>query len=196
MKNVITTILSVVWILLSVSVHSIEALGYAVLASEGDIEIRKYEPHLLASVRVTGDFEDAGSKAFRPLFKFISGENTSDSKIAMTAPVIQSSDDSEWLISFVMPSEYDLESLPVPASAVVEVSSEPEMVMAAMQYSGGWSKSRYQKHEDLMMQALATSNYKSCGAPKWARHNAPFTPWFMRKNEILVPLCSAQASSL
>ena len=196
MKNAITTILSVAWVLLSVSVHSIEALGYAVLASEGDIEIRKYEPHLLASVRVTGDFEDAGSKAFRPLFKFISGENTSDSKIAMTAPVIQSSDDSEWLISFVMPREYDLESLPVPASAVVEVSSEPEMVMAAMQYSGGWSKSRYQKHEDLMMQALATSNYKSCGAPKWARHNAPFTPWFMRKNEILVPLCSAQASSL
>ena len=196
MKNLITTILSVVWILLSVSVHSIEALGYAVLASEGDIEIRKYEPHLLASVRVTGDFEDAGSKAFRPLFKFITGENTSDSKIAMTAPVIQSSDDSEWLISFVMPREYDLESLPVPSSAVVKVSREPEIIMAAMQYSGGWSKSRYQKHEDLMMQALATSNYKSCGAPKWARHNAPFTPWFMRKNEILVPLCSAQASSL
>lgn len=196
MKNVITTILSVAWVLLSVSVHSIEALGYAVLASEGDIEIRKYEPHLLASVRVTGDFEDAGSKAFRPLFKFITGENTSDSKIAMTAPVIQSSDDSEWLISFVMPREYNLESLPVPASAVVEVSSEPEMVMAAMQYSGGWSKSRYQKHEDLMMQALATSNYKSCGAPKWARHNQPWTPWFMRKNEILVPLCSAQASSM
>ena len=82
MKNVITTILSVASVLISVSVHSIEALGYAVLASEGDIEIRKYEPHLLASVRVTGDFEDAGSKAFRPLFKFITGENTSDSKIA------------------------------------------------------------------------------------------------------------------
>jgi len=149
MKQVITTILSMLSLTLSFSAHSIESLGYAVLANEGDIEIRKYEPHLLASVRVAGDFEDAGSKAFRPLFKFITGENTSDSKIAMTAPVIQTSDDSEWLISFVMPKEYDLESLPVPASAVVEVSSEPEMVMAAMQYSGGWSKSRYQKHETL-----------------------------------------------
>ena len=95
-----------------------------------------------------------------------------------------------------MPKEYDLESLPVPASTVVEVSSEPEMVMAAMQYSGGWSKSRYQKHENLMMQALAASDYEACGAPKWARHNAPFTPWFMRKNEILVPLCRTQTTSL
>tara|TARA_B110000444_G_C18829512_1_gene592338 strand:- start:605 stop:1156 length:552 start_codon:yes stop_codon:yes gene_type:complete len=180
-----------VCITLSVSAQSIESLGYSVVASDGDIEIRKYEPHLLASVRVAGNFEEAGSKAFRPLFKFITGENTSDAKIAMTAPVIQTSDANEWLISFVMPREYDLESLPVPASAVVEVSSQPEIVMAAMEYSGGWSKKRYLKHEALMKQALASGSYKSCGEPRWARHNDPFTPWFLRKNEILVPLCGS-----
>ena len=191
MKHLVTTILSMVCITLSVSAQSIESLGYSVVASDGDIEIRKYEPHLLASVRVAGDFEEAGSKAFRPLFKFITGENTSDAKIAMTAPVIQTSDANEWLISFVMPREYDLESLPVPESAVVEVSSQPEIVMAAMEYSGGWSKKRYLKHEALMMQALASGSYKSCGEPRRARHNAPFTPWFLRKNEILVPLCGS-----
>ena len=191
MKHLVTTILSMVCITLSVSAQSIESLGYSVVASDGDIEIRKYEPHLLASVRVAGNFEEAGSKAFRPLFKFITGENTSDAKIAMTAPVIQTSDANEWLISFVMPREYDLESLPVPASAVVEVSSQPEIVMAAMEYSGGWSKKRYLKHEALMTQALASGSYKSCGEPRWARHNAPFTPWFLRKNEILVPLCGS-----
>lgn len=190
MKFFVTTILSMICLTLSISVQSIESLGYSVVASDGDIEIRRYEPHLLASVRVAGDFEDAGSKAFRPLFKFITGENTSDAKIAMTAPVIQTSDANEWLISFVMPREYDLESLPVPAAAVVEVSSQPEIVMAAMEYSGGWSKKRYLKHEAIMQKALAAGSYKSCGAPRWARHNAPFTPWFMRKNEILVPLCS------
>jgi hypothetical protein len=191
MKHLVTTILSMVCITLSVSAQSIESLGYSVVASDGDIEIRKYEPHLLASVRVAGDFEQAGSKAFRPLFKFITGENTSDAKIAMTAPVIQTSEANEWLISFVMPSKYDLESLPVPASAVVEVSSQPEIVMAAMEYSGSWSKKRYLKHEALMKQALARGSYKSCGEPRWARHNAPFTPWFLRKNEILVPLCGS-----
>ena len=192
MKHLVTTILSMVCITLSVSAQSIESLGYSVVASDGDIEIRKYAPHLLASVRVAGDFEEAGSKAFRPLFKFITGENTSDAKIAMTAPVIQTSDANEWLISFVMPREYDLESLPVPASAVVEVSSQPEIVMAAMEYSGGWSKKRYLKHEALMKQALASGSYRSCGEPRWARHNAPFTPWFLRKNEILVPLCGSE----
>ena len=191
MKHLVTTILSMVCITLSVSAQSIESLGYSVVASDGDIEIRKYAPHLLASVRVAGNFEEAGSKAFRPLFKFITGENTSDAKISMTAPVIQTSDANEWLISFVMPREYDLESLPVPASAVVEVSSQPEIVMAAMEYSGGWSKKRYLKHETLMNQALASGSYKSCGEPRWARHNAPFTPWFLRKNEILVPLCGS-----
>lgn len=190
MKLLVTAIFGIISLTASICAYSIESLGYAVLANEGDIEIRKYEPHLLASVRVNGDFEDAGSKAFRPLFKFITGENTTEAKIAMTAPVIQTSTADQWLISFVMPREYDLESLPVPASAIVEVSSQPEAIMAAMQYSGGWSKSRYEKHEGLMMQALAASNYKSCGEPKWARHNAPFTPWFMRKNEILVPVCS------
>ena len=191
MKHLVTTILSMVCITLSVSAQSIESLGYSVVASDGDIEIRKYEPHLLASVRVAGDFEQAGSKAFRPLFKFITGENTSDAKIAMTAPVIQTSEANEWLISFVMPSKYDLESLPVPASADVEVSSQPEIVMAAMEYSGSWSKKRYLKHEALMKQALESGSYKSCGEPRWARHNAPFTPWFLRKNEILVPLCGS-----
>ena len=191
MKHLVTAVLSIVSITLSVSAQSIESLGYSVMASDGDIEIRKYEPHLLASVRVAGDFEDAGSKAFRPLFKFITGENTTDAKIAMTAPVIQTSDANAWVISFVMPREYDLKSLPVPASAVVEVSSQPEVVMAAMEYSGGWSKKRYLEHETLMKQALASGDYKSCGEPRWARHNAPFTPWFLRKNEILVPLCGS-----
>ncbi len=190
MKHLVITIFGMVSLTMSISAQSIESLDYSVVSSDGVIEIRKYEPHLLASVRVAGDFEDAGSRAFRPLFKFITGENNSDAKIAMTAPVIQTSDANEWLISFVMPREYNLENLPVPASAVVEVSSQAEIIMAAMEYSGGWSKKRYLMHEALMLEALATGNYKSCGAPRWARHNAPFTPWFMRKNEILVPLCN------
>ena len=192
MKYLVTTILGMLCITMSISAQGIESLDYSVVSSDGDIEIREYEQHLLASVRVAGDFEAAGSKAFRPLFKFITGENTSDAKIAMTAPVIQTSDANEWLISFVMPREYNLDNLPVPASAIVKVSSQPGLIMAAMEYSGGWSKKRYLRHEALMLKALAAGSYRSCGAPRWARYNAPFTPWFMRKNEILVPLCNEE----
>ena len=68
--------------------QAIESLAFEVLETHGDIEIRQYAPHLLATVRVEGEFDEAGSQAFRPLFNYISGDNRSDEKIAMTAPVV------------------------------------------------------------------------------------------------------------
>ncbi|MEI7881439.1 MAG: heme-binding protein [bacterium] len=32
----------------------------------------------------------------------------------------------------------------------------------------------------------------AAGEPIWARYNPPFTPWFMRRNEILVPTTPAK----
>ena len=171
--------------------QAIESLAFEVLETHDDIEIRQYAPHLLATVRVEGEFDEAGSQAFRPLFNYISGDNRSDEKIAMTAPVLQQPDEGQgtWLISFVMPSSFDKDSLPVPISEVVRVSEQPTMRMAALEYRGGWSQSRYSKHELELHSALNAMSLTACGDPRWARHDPPFMPWFMRKNEILVPLC-------
>ena len=171
--------------------HAIESLAFDVLDTNNDVEVRRYAPHLLATVRVTGDFDDAGSVAFRPLFDFISGDNASEEKIAMTAPVLQQPDaeSGRWLVSFVMPSDFDQESLPVPSSDVVNVSQQPPMLMAVLQYRGGWSQSRYREHEAKLLDAMSDMSLKACGASRWARHDPPFMPWFMRKNEILIPLC-------
>ena len=173
--------------------HAIESLAFDVVESTNDIEVRRYAPHMLATVRVAADFDEAGSEAFRPLFDFISGDNASEEKIAMTAPVIQQAgaEDGQWLISFVMPSDFDRESLPVPSSDVVNVSEQPPMLMAALQYRGGWSQSRYRQHEAKLMDAMSELSLKACGESRWARHDPPFMPWFMRKNEILIPLCDA-----
>ena len=171
--------------------QAIESLAFEVLETHDDIEIRQYAPHLLATVRVEGEFDEAGSQAFRPLFNYISGDNRSDEKIAMTAPVLQQPDEGQgtWLISFVMPSSFDKDSLPVPSSEVVRVSEQPTLRMAAIEYRGGWSQSRYSKHELELHSALNAMSLTACGDPRWARHDPPFMPWFMRKNEILVPLC-------
>ena len=72
--------------------RAIETLGYETLEEFPGIEIRRYDEHLLASVKVSGGFKNASNSAFRPLFNFISGDNDSDAKIAMTAPVLQSPD--------------------------------------------------------------------------------------------------------
>ena len=171
--------------------HAIESLAFNVVNTSNNIEVRRYAPHLLATVRVTGDFDDAGSVAFRPLFDFISGDNASKEKIAMTAPVLQQpdSESGRWLVSFVMPSDFDRESLPVPSSDVVIVSEQPPMRMAVLQYRGGWFHSRYRDTEEKLIGAMSDMSLTACGETRGARHDPPFMPWFMRKNEILIPLC-------
>ena len=173
--------------------QAIESLSFDVLETYDDVEIRQYAPHLLATVRVDGKFDEAGSQAFRPLFNYISGENRSDAKIAMTAPVLQQPDErrGSWLISFVMPSSFEKDSLPVPTSEIVQVSEQPSMRMAALEYRGGWSQSRYAEHELKLRSALRNMTLTACGDSQWARHDPPFMPWFLRKNEILIPLCES-----
>ena len=173
--------------------QAIESLSFDVLETYDDVEIRQYAPHLLATVRVDGKFDEAGSQAFRPLFNYISGENRSDAKIAMTAPVLQQPDErrGSWLISFVMPSSFEKDSLPVPTSEIVQVSERPSMRMAALEYRGGWSQSRYAEHELKLRSALSNMTLTACGDSRWARHDPPFMPWFLRKNEILIPLCES-----
>ena len=172
---------------------AIESLGYQTLEKAEGIEIRRYDEHLLASVKVTGGFKSASNRAFRPLFKFISGDNASDTKIAMTAPVLQSPDvpANSWIVSFVMPSSFDLENIPVPTSDIVNVTAQPSTTMAVIEYTGGWGRKLFRKHETKLFGALASTMYTPCGDTIWARHNSPMTPSFWRKNEIMVAVCSS-----
>jgi hypothetical protein len=181
---------------LSATAGALETLTYDVLRTEGDIEIRRYEPHLLATVEVEGKFSKAGSLGFRPLFDYISGDNNEAEKIAMTAPVLQqanaSADQSksgQWFISFVVPSEFNQQNVPAPSGGGVRITAQPELVVAAIKYSGGWSQQNYEAHELLLLNGLNAMNLSACGTPRWARYDPPFMPWFLRKNEILIPIC-------
>ena len=170
---------------------AIETLGYETLEELNGIEIRRYDEHLLASVKVSGGFKTASNSAFRPLFNFISGDNADATKIAMTAPVLQSPDApaNSWIVSFVMPSGFDLATIPAPTSEIVSVTAQPETTMAVIVYRGGWSRRLYQEQESELYDALASTSYAPCGDALWARHNPPITPSFWRKNEILVAVC-------
>jgi len=184
----------------SVPVGALETLAYEVLKTAGDIEIRRYGPHLLATVKVEGKFSKAGSQGFRPLFDYISGENIEAEKIAMTAPVLQQasapadlSQSRKWFVSFVVPSEFNQQNVPAPSDDGVQITAQPELVVAAIQYSGGWSQRNYEAHEQLLLTGLNAMNLSPCGTPRWARYDPPFIPWFLRKNEILIPLCDPSA---
>jgi len=182
---------------------AIEEAPYKVLKSSGSFELREYAPHILAETVVEGDLESAGSTAFMRLFRYISGENRSRGKIAMTAPVSQEQAGEKipmtapvgqqragekWAVSFTMPAGYTLGTLPVPDDPAIALRQVPPRRMAAVRYSGFWSESNYLQHRGELESWIRESSLTVAGEPVWARYNPPFTPWFMRRNEILIPV--------
>lgn len=180
-----------------------EEASYKAITKEGSFEIRDYDAHLLAETRVDGTFEDAGNVAFRRLFKYISGENRQREKISMTAPVGQQvkgqkiamtapvglrAEAGQWGVSFMMPSSFTLETLPLPTDPAVTLRAIPARRMASVRYGGVWSGENYQRHLKILQEWLQKKDLQVTGEPVWARYNPPFTPWFLRRNEILIPI--------
>ena len=180
-----------------------EEAAYTVEKTDGDFQVRQYAPQVVAETLVEGTLEEAGNKAFRPLFNYISGANRSQGKIAMTAPVAQQRDgekiamtapvgqeavSNRWAITFMMPTNYTLETLPAPTDEKVRLRAIPARRMAAVRYSGTWSRQRYERNLARLREWMKAQGLAAAGDPVWARYNAPFTPWFLRRNEVLVPL--------
>jgi hypothetical protein len=109
-------------------------------------------------------------------------------KIAMTAPVSQERTGGQWRIAFVMPSEYTLDTLPQPVDPKVIVRQVPSRRVAVITYSGSWSRERYEKHKALLEAYIQNKKLQPLGEPVLARYNSPFTLWFLRRNEVLIPV--------
>lgn len=184
-------------------VMAAEEAKYVVLLAEQSFEIRQYEPHILAETLVDSDFDSAGNKAFRRLFKYISGNNTTQQKVEMTSPVAQEQasekidmtspvgqqrDKDRWAVSFMMPAAYSLETLPEPKDPKVVLRQVPARYIAAVRYSGVWSEKAYLRHKSELQAWIVDSGRRVVGEPVWARYDPPFMPWFLRRNEILVPI--------
>ena len=138
---------------------------------------------------IFGDsFTDAGNTAFQRLFRYISGNNVAQQKIAMTAPVTQVGAGDGYRVAFSLPASYTLETAPVPLDRTIEVRAVPAQLVATWRYSGRWTESNYREHEAALRAAIAARNLKVTGEPVLARYNPPFTPWFLRRNEIWLAL--------
>jgi hypothetical protein len=185
---------------------AVEEPEYEVLKSHGDFEIRRYEAMIVVETRVDSEFEKAGNEAFGRLFNYISGDNTSKSKIsmtapvvqetssekiAMTAPVVQEPDQSGWRVAFVLPAEYSWETAPQPTDPRVSLRLGPERTVAAVRFSGTWGEDRFARRENELRAQLAEHGLQPAGDAVYARYNPPFTPWFMRRNEVMIPVVPA-----
>jgi hypothetical protein len=182
---------------------AIEEPVYEVVSDHGTYELRRYAEVILAETQVEASFDNAGGEAFRRLFRYISGDNRSRAKIAMTAPVVQEAqsekiamtapvvqqDDGQlWRVAFVLPASYSWETAPEPNDELVSLRLVPARTVAALRFSGTWGENRFTGKEAELRALLAEQGWQTVGEAVYARYNPPFTPWFMRRNEVLIPV--------
>lgn len=164
-----------------------ERQPYQVVQRFRDFEVREYPASTIVEVTVQGSFENAGNRAFGSLFGYISGRNNGNQSIAMTAPVLQgSAHDGSHAVAFVLPADMAADQVPVPNDDALVVRPMAPTTTAAVSFSGRWTEGSYDRHRAALLDAVGREGFVPVGEPRFARYNAPFTPWFLRRNEVLV----------
>ena len=194
----------VIWSVWGYFSSRVENTEYSVLSSKNGYEIRLYPAHIVAQTVVRGSYREALNQGFRIVAGYIFGGNTKKQSIAMTAPVIEKSSRSESIamtapvmatmegeshtIAFGMPKSYTLETLPTPTDYRVQIVTIPEKKMAVIRFSWGRTDSRVQAKKQELMNVLKKDDVSIIGEPQYAGYNAPWTPPWMIRNEVLVEI--------
>ena len=186
--------------------HATEEPDYKVVQKLDAIEVREYGTYAVAEVVVPGPAKDAGNAAFPILAGYIFGKNKGERKLAMTAPVTQAAEPVKlemtapvtqasapggFRVQFVLPKGITAANAPEPLDARVNLRDVAPKRVAVIRYSGFWSDDNYNEHLAKLRAALGAANLVADGEPVYSRYDAPFTPWFLRRNEIWLPLRSA-----
>ena len=181
---------------------AIEEPSYRVTEKAEPFEIREYSPLIVAQVEVPGDLSEASSAGFRLIANYIFGNNISvrdgglttaepvPEKIAMTVPVIAEGkgDQKTWLIQFVMPKQYTMDTLPKPNNPQVKLVPTGPQKLAVIRFTGFVGDDKVQEKTAELMAWIKSRNALPLGSPRLARYNPPWSiPW-MRRNEILIPI--------
>ncbi|MEM8876839.1 MAG: heme-binding protein [Pseudomonadota bacterium] len=169
------------------STQNVETPDYTLEKADGAIEIRRYPALVIAKIEKAGNRGEAVRAAFSPLARYITAKERPGEKIAMTAPVTQGRDDDDWVVSFIMPSGRTLEDLPTPTGSVTLAEIPPRRV-AAIRFSGRWTDDRFAEAKDRLMAWVSAQGLVPSGTPQYAYYNDPFTPPFLRRNEVLIDI--------
>ena len=202
MISSIIALILIVGVLAGPVMSNVEKPDYKVIQSEQNIEIRQYEPMIIAEVEVDGKREETIRDGFRILADYIFGNNTvqqvismtapvqqkENQKIAMTAPVQQQSMGKSWRMSFVMPSKYRLDSLPVPNNNRVRLKEILTKKFIVIEFSGTNSNENVTEHENQLMNYIEANQIKINGSPKYAFYNPPWSLPFLRRNEVMIEI--------
>ena len=177
---------------------NVEVPAYKILKKEQNIEIRQYPPLIIAEVKTAGSRQASIGDGFRILADFIFGNNEGEKqlsmngpitqqegiKIAMTAPVQQEKTDTEWAISFIMPSKFSIDTIPNPINDRIKIIQIPSKRYAVITFSGRSTEANLTKHTNELEIYMNGSSYSKVGNAKYAFYNPPWTLPFLRRNEV------------
>lgn len=213
----VIAVILLVWTAISYFLNrSVKTPEYTVVEKSEGYEIRSYKPYLTAQVEVSGTYDEAINQGFRILADYIFGNNTKQTGIAMTAPVteaesekmamtapvvekesdvlsmtapvVETGDNKKRIISFVMPFEYTLETLPKPNNPEVKIVPQEERKVAVLRFSWFRNAQRVADKKQELSTFLERDSIKPKGSPEYAGYNAPFTaPWLYR-NEVMIEI--------
>lgn len=201
--------LILLFVALPMSAGATEEPPHTVLVSDGKFEIRQYAPTIVAEVKITGSMRRAGNSGFRPLADYIFGNNTTRSKIDMTAPVTRQKSekiamtspvtrtrlDDVWIVAFVMPRDWTMDTLPVPNNPDVVLREVPGEIIAVVKFSGAGRERTFSEKHRSLEQWIADQGYQITGNPRFAGYDAPWVPAPFRRNEVMLPVALDKTTS-
>ena len=193
MKINLVLLVPIVYLWANISI-AYEETSYRIVAANQNYEIREYNDRLA----VQTSQENGQNKAFRELFKYISGSNTSSTKIEMTIPVTQSIkidmttpvtqkfQDGKIIMRFFLPRKFQPETAPQPLNGDLSIVVVKGGKYAVMKYSGRSTVKNFEKHSNLLLEALSVNKITTLDDPIKATFNGPLTPFFIRRNEVMI----------
>ena len=194
------------------NVMAAEEPKYELIEKSGEFELRQYQPMLIAEVLVDGDMDQASGKGFRLIADYIFGNNITETgsskKIKMTAPVTIEPRSEEismtipvslknisgrWQVSFVMPSKYTLDTIPLPNNKQIMLRKVPARKVAVLEFSGFASEKNTANRTQELLKWIDKTNLISTGSIELSRYDPPWTLPFLRRNEIIVEYAKSKA---
>lgn len=197
-------VILIVWSIWGYFSSNVEQAEYIVLEKADGYEIREYPVHIVAQTTIEGSYDESLNRGFSIIAGYIFGGNakqqsiamtapvtaqkTVSEKIAMTAPVTSRNEGGARVISFVMPKSYTLETLPVPTDSRVKLVRVPAQKMGVLRFSWFRNSNRVMQKEKELLSLLANDKKEAVGSVSYAGYNAPWTPPWMARNEVMVEI--------
>jgi hypothetical protein len=173
------------YLTLALTAMATETPDYQVLTQDGKFEIREYPA--LRVVRTA-----AGDGDFMRLFRYISGGNEAEQKIAMTAPVLMKHQGENQGMSFIVPRDVAAGKVPAPKDAAVTMDQLPAGHFAVYRFSGGRNEANEQEALAKLRAWIDKRRLEVTGDPLFGYYDPPWIPPFLRRNEVMLRIAGTQ----